>query len=222
MSAVPCVACGGKMSAAAKVCPHCGTRAAPAGMGDVKMSSDEARALLTMHDPHVPGAERTVASYLLPHPRTSGAAAAAEQALTVVTAPLWSCGLVAFAWSRMRYRSGSQIAMGEGKAAAVLGACGAAILWPLAMVFTSGTVATAITVAMGVAWLARALIRVRADERGSRALSELDRPAPPVARAPAPAPPSAPFAPPRLEPTASAAPEATEAAPLGDGPRHLR
>lgn len=163
MSAVPCVACGGKMSATAKVCPHCGTRAAPAGMGDVKMTSDEARALLTMHDPHVPGASRTVASYLLPHPRTSGAAATAETALTVATAPLWTMGLVAFAWSRMRYRGGSQIAMGEGKAAAVLALCGATILWPLVMVFTSSAVATAVTVAMLVAWGVRAIIRVRAD-----------------------------------------------------------
>ncbi|MBK9031906.1 MAG: hypothetical protein IPL61_11370 [Myxococcales bacterium] len=227
MTARACPACAGKMSEATPVCPHCGHRveAPPPGLGG--LSRDEARALLVMHGHHGPPERRTVSSYLLPHPRTTGAGRTAELALLVVTAPLWALGLVGFAWSRRRYRAGSQIPMSEGRAAGTLALAGAPSLWLTTMWWLGSRGALALTVGLGIGWLARAVIRGRADDRVSLELSRLDAPAapPPAARvvpAPPPAPTPASVSQPRLEPAASAAPVEVAAAPLEGGPRLLR
>lgn len=224
-----CDACGGKT--AAPVCPHCGHRRAPAGagLGGVGLSKDEARALLTMSAPNAANEAKPIAAYVLPHPRTTGVGHTAETALTVVTAPLWVLGLFGFALARMRYRSGTQVPMGELRATFTIAAIGAPLLWLPAMWGLGSTVAVAVVVAQVGAWLARGVVRARADERVSAQLSALDRPAAPQALPPAtaqarPAPRTASpaVAPPTLTPTAADAPAEVEAAPLESGPRLLR
>jgi len=224
----PCDACGGKT--AAPVCPHCGHRRAPAaGLAGAGLTQDEARALLAMSAPPIDNEPKPIAAYVLPHPRTTGVGHTVESALTVVTAPLWALGLFGFAWARMRYRSGTQVAMGELRATFTIAGFGAPLLWFPAMWGLGSTVATAAVVGQVGAWLARGVVRARADERVSAQLSALDRPAPVAALPPAtaqprpaprgPTPASATLA---LAPAASAAPAEVEAAPLEDGPRLLR
>lgn len=223
MSAI-CDACGGKT--AAPVCPHCGHRRAPAGagLGGVGLSTEEARALLTMSAP-IPASEaKPIAAYVLPHPRTTGVGHTVETALTAITAPLWVLGLFGFALARMRYRGGTQVPMGELRATFTIAGAGAPLVWFPAMWALGSTAATAVVVGLVAAWLARGVVRARADERVSAQLSALDRPAAalPAATAqarPAPRGPS-PAAP--LTPTAGEAPAEVEAAPLESGPRLLR
>jgi len=221
---VTCEACGGKT--AAPVCPHCGHRRAPAGagLGGVGLSKEEARALLTMHAPNTASEAKPIAAYVLPHPRTTGVGHTAETALTVVTAPLWVLGLFGFALARMRYRAGTQVPMGELRATFTIAGFGAPLLWFPAMWGLGATVATAVLVAQVGAWLARGVVRARADERISAQLSTLDRPALAAALPAATAQPQLAPRPtaPALTPTAGAAPAEVEAAPLESGPRLLR
>ncbi|MBL8620610.1 MAG: hypothetical protein JNK64_04875 [Myxococcales bacterium] len=217
-----CDACGGKT--AAPVCPHCGHRRAPAGagLGGVGLSKEEARALLTMHAPNTASEAKPIAAYVLPHPRTTGVGHTAEAALTVATAPLWALGLFGFALARMRYRAGTQVPMGELRATFTIAGIGAPLLWFPAMWGLGSAVATAVVVGQVAAWLARGVVRARADERVSAQLSALDRPAPAAALPPAVAQPrpAAPAA--TLAPAPGEAPAQVEAAPLESGPRLLR
>lgn len=217
-----CDACGGKT--AAPVCPHCGHRRPPVGIAGAGLSRDEARALLAMSAPAGGSELKPIAAYVLPHPRTTGAGHTLEMALTVITAPLWALGLFGFAWARMRYRLGTQVPMGELRATFTIAGVGAPLLWLGATWGLGATVGSALVAGEVVAWLARGVVRARADERASALLSELDRPAVP---SPAPLPPAVaqprPVAPaPRLAPAAGEAPAQVEAAPLEDGPRLLR
>ena len=205
-----CDACGGKT--AAPVCPHCGHRrgAAGAGLAGTPLTKDEQIALLAMTAPPRAPELKPIAAYLLPE-HGAGASHTAEMALTVVTAPLWTLGLFGFAWVHMRHRSGTLEPMGERAATWTIAAFGAPLLWGVAAWGLGPIAAAGVAIGQLGAWLARSVVRGRADRRAAALLSKLDQPAPapaplplavaqprPAAPAPAPAP-----IPPRLEPTAT-------------------
>lgn len=230
MTATACPACDGRMAARAKVCPHCGHRLAPAGgLGDAGLSRDEAAALLLMSSPHGPGEDRPIAAYLLPHPRTTGGGRTAEAVLTIASAPLWALGVFGFALSRARTRAGGRVAMSEARAAVTIALSGAPLVWLGVSWPLGGAAAAAVTIGQLAAWSIRAMVRGRAEERTSQALSRLDRPAavttpalPAATAQPRSAPPAIGPRVAAVEPTVSAAPAEVEAAPLEGGPRLLR
>ena len=127
-----------------------------------RLTQDEARALLAMSAPPIDNEPKPIAAYVLPHPRTTGVGHTVESALTVVTAPLWALGLFGFAWARMRYRSGTQVAMGELRATFTIAGFGAPLLWFPAMWGLGSTVATAAGVGEGGAGRGRGVGRGRA------------------------------------------------------------
>jgi hypothetical protein len=100
-----CAACGGKMHPSVAVCPHCGARrVGPAPKA--KLDADEIRALLVLEGVAGDQDEREwLATLVLPHPSTAGAARAIELALTVVSFPFVIAGALMFALHRLRGKS---------------------------------------------------------------------------------------------------------------------
>lgn len=202
------------MSPDVKVCPHCGHgRGAAGSLGDVKLSTDEARALLTMSEAGRDEAPSSLGWFLMAHPATHGKALAVERIATVIATPIWATGflsLLVMGRRRLERRPGG----GEVSLGIALGLLGLLTVWPVAGWIFSGATTAAVVATTTAAWTLRTAIRYRAGQRRSRSLSELDRPArrgalpPPRETVPAP--------------VATTAPEPVEAAPLTDGPRRLR
>jgi hypothetical protein len=169
MPAVPCPSCGNKMSSDVAVCPHCGKRTASAGgLGNVALSADELRALATVTAPA--DADRGVlATVVLPHPETTGAARTAELALTVACLPLVVAGAMVFGLGRV---FGRRTPTGEAGAVVAMAAAGGVTLaWWLADY--GAVVAIGATLAEVALLAVRARIRVRAS-RGHRLTSVQD------------------------------------------------
>jgi hypothetical protein len=79
------------MSDQAVTCPHCGKRRLEGGIAKVALSRDELRALATVTAPPVED-RGVLATVVLPHPETTGAARTAELALTIACLPLVVAG----------------------------------------------------------------------------------------------------------------------------------
>lgn len=173
MTATACPACGGAMSTVAAVCPHCGHRVvAAAGIAGAKLTTDEARALLLLHHPEGSGAARSLVSFVAPHRSLGGAARTADLALGVVTAPLWSLGLLGAMLTPGSWRRRAVVG-GEATVALFLAFTGVSLLWMVAGWLVPNATLTVVLVELG-AWAARTVIRVRAEARTSNALSRLD------------------------------------------------
>ena len=224
MTATACPACGGAMNAVAAVCPHCGHRVAPAtGIAGAKLTTAEARALLLLHHPEGSGASRSLASFVPPHRSLGGAARSADLALGVVTAPLWSLGLLGAMLTPGSWRRRAVVG-GEATVALFLAVTGLSLLWMVAGWVVPGATLAVVVVELG-AWAARTAIRMPAEARTSRALSQLDAPpTAPTTTAPTTTVPTttAPAALPPASATERAAPADVEPASLTDGPRRLR
>jgi hypothetical protein len=100
-----CEACGGKMNAAVAVCPHCGARRK--NPPKVELDPAEIRALLVAEGvvAHDEEDREWLATLVLPHPSTQGAARVLELALTVVSSPFIAAGALTFALHRLRGKS---------------------------------------------------------------------------------------------------------------------
>jgi hypothetical protein len=156
MPAVPCPSCGNKMSGDVVVCPHCGKRRGDGGMAKVAMSRDEVRALITVTSP--PSQDRGIlATVVLPHPETTGAARNAELALTVACLPLVISGALLLGFGRLfgRRRPTSE----AGAVISMAAAGGLGLAWWLSDY--GAAVAIGVTVVEIVLLGIRARVRVR-------------------------------------------------------------
>ena len=174
MAILPCPACQKPMNAVAVVCPHCNARRAGVapGLAGKALSPAEIRALILTDATLAPPApaQGLLATFVLPHPSTIGAARAVELALTVVSLPLVVAGVVSFAVTRRK----AQPTRGElapTLAMMTLGGLGLSSLLSLA----GASLATnlAVTGASVVALIARAVIRSRAATAHGRELQRV-------------------------------------------------
>ena len=156
-----CEACGGKMAATSVVCPHCGARR----KDPPKLSLDpnEVRALLIAKGAvDANDDEREwLATLVLPHPATQGAARAAELLLTIAALPFVLAGVVFFALHRLRKRGPVKM-RGELGPLMLMSLMGTLGLW---MVLAFGGVPFATTIKLAGAFIAalsvRAVIRAK-------------------------------------------------------------
>lgn len=169
---VPCEACGGRMSAEAIVCPHCGKRRAAGPLAGSKLSGDEIRALLLTDPTHrEPDVGRGwLAMLVLPHPATSGGARTAELGLTVLSLPLVVAGTLSLALSRRRRTQQMEGELAPVLAMTVIGGLG---LWSvLGLLGISGaTMALLLGGSLAALW-ARGIVRARSTTSRS---GELER-----------------------------------------------
>jgi hypothetical protein len=161
-----CAKCGGKMSTAVVVCPHCGARGAvPAKL---QLDNDQIRALLVLEGvAQIDDDERDwLATLVLPHPASSGAARAAELALTVVSFPFVMAGALTFALHRLRKRSTRMTMRGELGPLCLMSLFGALGMWSVLSILgvSTGNVITIVLGSIG-ALVARAVIRTRSKKR---------------------------------------------------------
>jgi len=218
MAAIPCDACGGKMSSDLAVCPHCGARRARTEQP--RLSQDEIRALLAT-DPVTRAAEARhgmLHTLMWPHPGTTGGARVVEIALTVLGLPLVLAGALSLALVRRARKLPP--AGGELSAALTMTVFGG-----LALI---GQVPTVLVGASLAALWARALLRVRTGGPRRVDLQRIERPARepvaalPEARALRDAPAAAPAAPAGPVPVTPAPARPEPPADPNDGPRLLR
>ncbi|HEY5950669.1 MAG TPA: hypothetical protein VIV40_34490 [Kofleriaceae bacterium] len=192
------------MSASVVVCPHCGKRRSV--VPKLQLDRDEVRALLVMEGVAEDEEERDwLATLVLPHPSTQGAARAAELALTVIGLPFVASGVVMFALYRLRKRTKIKM-RGEVGPLLLMSLMGTLGLWSVLGIAGFSTVSVLkISAGFISALTARALIRARSHRATSRERQRIDTP--PSARVLAPV----------------EAPEpAHDAPPPGEQPRLLR
>jgi hypothetical protein len=219
-----CEGCGGKMHETAVVCPHCGARRAQAPK--LALDRDEVRALLVMSNAAEDEEERDwLATLVLPHPSTHGAARALELALTVISLPFVVVGVLMFALHRMRKRKNRIKMRGEVGPLALMSLMGGLGMMTALGLAGIGTLrGFQIVVGFITVLAARAAVRTHSKTARSRELARIDKPVPPslpAARArdaKQPAPPSAPSTP----VVAPAAAPAQDAPKDGEEPRLLR
>jgi len=207
-----CEACGGKMNSASVVCPHCGARRAKPA--EVKLDNAEMRALLAIEGAGQDDEEREwIATIVLPHRSTYGAARAAELALTVVSLPLVLTGVILYAFKRRSARKQGRM-HGEIGPLLIMSTSGALSLWSvLSLAGVSGGATIAIIGGSIAALIARAVIRMRSAGTRDRELHRIDKPPAKLPAANVDAAPAAPVA----------APSTSQDAPKpGEQPRLLR
>ena len=156
-----CEACGGKMAATSVVCPHCGARrtAPPKPTFD----KDEIRALLVAKGavPTHDDERDWLATLVLPHPATHGAARMLEVAMTLVALPFVLAGVVFFAFHRLRKR-GPITMRGEAGPLALMSLMGSLGAWAvLSIAGVSGGTTLAIVIVSIAALCVRAAVRSR-------------------------------------------------------------
>ena len=171
MAVEPCEKCGKPRSSEAVVCPHCGARRGGGGgaqedLGKHQLSQAEIQALLLTSKLGQPQqAEGVMATLVLPHPGTEGAARLAEVGLTVLCAPLIAVGAVALG---IRNRGKKKVAaIGEVAPVVAMVAFGS---FPLDLVLSllgaGGTARLLVGVGSIAGLCVRAGIRTRAGRRG--------------------------------------------------------
>ena len=177
MAIQPCPACGKPMNDAAIVCPHCNARRAGVapGLAGKALSPAEIRALILTDAMLAPApAQGLLPTLVLPHPSTTGAARAAEIALTVVSFPLVAAGVLALALARGRTRRKYQTTRGElTPILAMMGLGGFALSSILSLLGASLAANLAVTGLGIVALIGRGVIRARAAAVRSRELHRL-------------------------------------------------
>lgn len=122
MAAVPCGSCGNKMNSEAVACPHCGVKRAGAegGLGKVKMSEEELRAMVAIHAPGYREPRSLFKTLMWPHPRTRGAARGVEIALTIACLPLVLVGIMGMGIGRRYLKAMNDISEGGAVALMIL------------------------------------------------------------------------------------------------------
>jgi hypothetical protein len=217
-----CDGCGGKMHEASVVCPHCGARRAQ--VGKLSLDKDEVRALLVMQGVAEDEEERDwLATLVLPHPSTHGAARALELALTVISVPFLVVGVAMFALHRLRRRKARIKMRGELAPLALMSLMGGLGMITVLGIAGIGTLrAFQISIGFIAALCARAAVRSHSKTARNRELARIDKPVPPslpAARAreiePEPVKPSAPIVTPKPSPPQDAPED-------GEEPRLLR
>jgi hypothetical protein len=162
-----CGACGGKMHSAVVVCPHCGARR----VGPVKqqpLDANEIRALLVLEGIAGHEDERDwLATLVLPHPSTAGAARAIELALTVVSFPFVAAGALMFALHRLRGKSKIKM-RGELGPLVLMSVFGTLGMWS---VLSLVDVPTGKTFTIVVGFIAALIVRAAVRSRSKRALA---------------------------------------------------
>jgi len=159
------------MNDAVAVCPHCGKRrpGAAAGIGDAKLSADEIGALLAVDAPGPESPQGLFQTLLLPHPRTYGIARIAEVVLTIGCLPMIIVGAITLVFGRRRDMPGEIMPV-----VVMSGVGGVGLGSILALVMDVPT-ALAIVGAEIAGLIVRGVIRSRAAETRSQALTRIDR-----------------------------------------------
>nr|HEX4318174.1 hypothetical protein [Kofleriaceae bacterium] len=152
------------MSSDVAVCPHCGKHRDPAatagggGLAKVKMSPEELRALATLTAPDTD--RGIVATLLVPHPDTTGAARTLEIVLTIATLPLVLSGLALVGLRRLVNKSNP---IGEGGAVVLM-----ALVGGVSLAFSLADLGFATAAGVTAGEIALLAVRARIRYRASR------------------------------------------------------
>ncbi len=161
ISGMECEACGGRMAPSSVVCPHCGARRK--NPPKLALDQDEVRALLVAQGAVAVHADdrNWLATLVLPHPATRGAARALELLLTIAGLPFIAAGVVFFALHRIGKRGPIQM-RGEVGPLVLMSVMGTLGLW-MVLAFAGVSFAEVLLLAAGfiAALSLRAIVRAK-------------------------------------------------------------